>query len=317
MILIAGIPSEAPVALAIDAAEEWGIAYVVLDQRAHRDWDLTLNLDPHSGWRGAMTGPDGGAVDLDEVTGIYTRMMDHHFLPAPGDGPARPGDLARADSFHHLFHAWLDVAQCRIANRPRAMMSNMSKSYQAGLIARLGFAIPETLITNDPDAAIAFVDRCAAEGDEVIYKSVSGARSIVQSFAQSDKARLGRIRWCPTQFQRKVRGTDYRVHVVGGRVFGTRIESAATDYRYAARQTGEAAALEATELPGRVAEACVALAAGLDLPFTGVDLRRTPNGDYVCFEANPCPAFSYYEDHTGAPISRALVRWLAGDDCAD
>jgi hypothetical protein len=27
---------------------------------------------------------------------------------------------------------------------------------------------------------------------------------------------------------------------------------------------------------------------------------------------NPMPGFSYYESHTGQPIARALVRYLAG-----
>jgi len=313
MILIAGIPSEGPIALAIEAAEHWGIGFIVLDQRAHRDWELTLVLDPHAGCQGRLTGPDGAIVDLAEISGVYARMMDHRVIPA-APSTADPG---RADRFHYLFNAWLDVMPGRVANRPRAMMSNMSKSYQAGLIAGFGFAVPETLITNDPQAASDFIARCREGGDDVIYKSVSGTRSIVQSFTKGDGERLGRIRWCPTQFQRRVAGVDYRAHVVGGRVFATRIESAATDYRYAARQTGAAASLEAADLPREIEEACVALATGLDLPFTGIDLRRTPEGEFVCFEANPSPAFSYYEDDTGAPIARALARWLAGYDEAE
>jgi hypothetical protein len=31
-------------------------------------------------------------------------------------------------------------------------------------------------------------------------------------------------------------------------------------------------------------------------------------------EANPCPAYSYYEAHTGQPIARAVARYLAGAD---
>lgn len=314
MILIAGIPGETPVAMAIEAARDWGVDHLVLDQQAYREWGLDLVPDADCGWRGALTPPGAEPVPPAAISGIYTRMMDHRHLPETGGEGTGPD--GRCDAFHGLFHAWLDLFQGRVANRPRAMMSNMSKSYQAEIIRRSGFAIPETLITNDPDEVLAFVAGCAEDGDEVVYKSVSGARSIVQTFSNEDRARLARIRWCPTQFQRKVRGTDYRVHVVGNRTFATRIESDATDYRYAHRQSGEAATLQDAELPEPVAEACVALAAALDLPFTGIDLRRTPGGEFVCFEANPSPAYSYYEDQTGVPISRALVQWLAGDDRA-
>jgi glutathione synthase/RimK-type ligase-like ATP-grasp enzyme len=194
------------------------------------------------------------------------------------------------------------------------MLSNMSKTFQAGLIRRFGFGIPETIVTNDPDQVIAFVEQCAAEGDEVVYKSVSGTRSIVQTFGEQDRARLSRVRWCPTQFQRRVRGTDIRVHVVGSQIFATRIESTATDYRYSLRQSGEDAVLTETRLPQAVSTACFALSAALDLPFVGIDLRVTPDNEFVCFEANPSPAYSYYEGMTGAPIAQALVHWLAGHD---
>jgi hypothetical protein len=307
MILIAGIPTESPTARAIEAAEENGIAHFVFDQREHASSDIVLTLDPFRGWHGHLSTPSG-TVDLDTLSGIYVRLMDDRFLPG-ADGSPPESHCAR---FHRRLLDWIDIAPGRIASRPRAMLSNMSKTYQAGLIRRAGFAIPETIVTNDPEAALAFVAHCAKDGDGVIYKSVSGARSIVQTFGDADRERLNHIRWCPTQFQRKVRGYDMRVHVIGSQTFATRIESDATDYRYAQRQEGEAAALSATDLSPAIAQACVALSGLLDLPFTGIDLRITPQGVPVCFEANPCPAYSYYESHTGAPIARALVRWLAG-----
>ena len=312
MILIAGIPTESPVARAIEAAEDNGIAHVVFDQRNHAECDLTLTLDPFAGWRGTLSGP-GLDIDLASLSGIYVRLMDDRFLPGveATDPFAPPGSVAL---FHKRLHDWLDIAPGRIASRPRAMLSNMSKPYQANFIRRAGFRIPETLITNDPDQALAFVAHCKAEGDAVIYKSISGTRSIVQAFTDADRERLGRIRWCPVQFQRQVRGQDIRVHVIGNQCFATGIHSEATDYRYAQRQSGEAAELSITTLPDSVNRACVALSGLLELPFTGIDLRVTPDGDYYCFEANPCPAYSYYESHTGAPIARALVRWLAGID---
>ena len=307
MILIAGIPTEAPTARAIEAAEENGIAHIVFDQREFAASRIELEFDPFRGWTGVLTTPTD-KIDLSMLSGIYVRLMDERFLPG-SDGCPPGSHCAR---FHRQLLDWIDIAPGRIASRPRAMLSNMSKTYQAGLIRRAGFAIPETIVTNDPEHVLAFVAQCRSGGDEVIYKSVSGARSIVQTFIDADRERLGRIRWCPTQFQRKVRGIDHRVHVVGSQVFATRIDSEATDYRYAQRQEGEAAALSATTVSPHIGQKCVALSGLLDLPFTGIDLRLTPEGVPVCFEANPCPAYSYYESHTGAPIARALVRWLAG-----
>lgn len=294
MILIAGRPDEPPVARAIDAAEAMGVAHAVLPQEGLGACRLQLSLVPGAGWTGWLSLPDR-RIDLETVTGVYLRLVG-----------------GTADPVQDLFLEWCNLAPIRVANPPAAMASNMSKTYQAGLIRAAGLSIPETLVTTDPAAALAFVDSCAAEGDGVIYKSVSGIRSIVQRFTPGDAARLGRIRWCPTQFQRRVEGIDTRVHVIGRELFATRIESGATDYRYAAQQTGDDASLAETELPPAIAAQCLALAAALGLPFTGIDLRLAPDGRAVCFEANPCPAYSYYEAHTGAPIAEALLRWLAG-----
>ena len=114
------------------------------------------------------------------------------------------------------------------------MGSNSSKPYQAQLIREYGFEVPPTLITNEPEQVLAF----RAEHRRIVYKSISGVRSIVQTFDDDDLGRLRAIRWCPTQFQAFVEGVDVRVHVVGDEVFATECASDATDYRYAKRQVG-------------------------------------------------------------------------------
>ena len=41
---------------------------------------------------------------------------------------------------------------------------------------------------------------------------------------------------------------------------------------------------------------------------------RTSRGEYYCFEVNPSPAYSYFEEETSQPISRAVVDYLAGNE---
>jgi glutathione synthase/RimK-type ligase-like ATP-grasp enzyme len=186
------------------------------------------------------------------------------------------------------------------------MASNDSKPYQSQLIRSAGFSVPETLVTTDPDAARAFWRR---HGD-VIYKSVSSIRSIVTRLTLEHIERMRDVRWCPTQLQAYVHGQDYRVHVVGQRLFATAITSSADDYRYASRQGAEVA-LRTVSLPDDVAERCLALSKVLELPLAGVDLRRADNGDWYCFEVNPSPCFTYYEHHTHQPMAEAVAHYLA------
>jgi glutathione synthase/RimK-type ligase-like ATP-grasp enzyme len=59
-----------------------------------------------------------------------------------------------------------------------------------------------------------------------------------------------------------------------------------------------------------VEAACLRLAHAFDLLFAGIDLKQTPEGEFFCFEVNPCPGFLYYERHTRQPISTALADLL-------
>ena len=202
------------------------------------------------------------------------------------------------------------MAPARVLNRASDMASNGSKPFQSQVARACGFEVPETLITNDPQEARSFIEDAWSNGQEVIYKSISGVRSIVQTIQHNDLARLDRIRWCPTQFQWRVAGTDLRVHVIGQCAFAVRIESDAIDYRYAVRQQSATPLLTGVDLDPATTARCVALSQALHLPLAGIDLRETPENSLVCFEANPSPAFSYYEDATGVPISMEIARYL-------
>ncbi len=233
-------------------------------------------------------------VALDEAQGVYAR-------------PLGIGDSARSRDFTAGFTAWLDLADALVVNPPHSMRSNSSKPFQSQLIAEAGFAVPDTLVSNDPDEVRAF----AALHGRVIFKSTSGIRSIVRELDAPRLAGLDGVRTLPTQFQAYVEGVDRRVHVVGEELFATEMRTEAIDYRYANRDDA-AVSHESVELDEETASRCRALSALLELPLCGIDLRLRPDGTHVCFEVNPMPAFSYYESHTGQPIARSLVELVSG-----
>jgi hypothetical protein len=305
MILLAGIPTESPLARVAYQLERLNVPVVIFNQRAVTGGHMEIRLDPAV--RGEFT-LGHLTVRLEDVAGAYVRLMDDRALPElDGLPPESPSRLACRE-LHDSLYRWLEVTPARVVNRASAMGSNGSKPYQAQLIAQAGFAVPETLVTNDPDVVREFL----AEHRRVVFKSTSGFRSIVQELRAADLARLDDVRWCPVQFQAYVDGEDVRVHVIGEQVFATRVISTATDYRYAGSEGGRPARLEATELEDAVAQRCVDLTRSLGLRFSGLDLRVPREGGVVCFEANPCPAYAYYEGHTGQPIAAAVARHLVG-----
>lgn len=311
MILLSGIPSEPPLALAAASAEALGIPCLLLNQRAFAHDDMEFEFAGGT-CRGALH-VAGHSWPLQDFSGIYLRTIDAASLPGLDEKGGRrnawdaPLAAARAHAWADMLTQWTEVAPQRVANRLSATMSNFSKPGQLQIIRAAGFAVPETIVTNEPAAARAFL----ARHGKAIYKSTSSVRSIVRMLDDAALKRLEQIRVLPTQFQEFIAGENVRVHVVGDAVFAARIVSEAVDYRYAGRD-GLEVEMEECTLPLDVAERCIALSRRLELPFCGVDFKVQPDGRYVCFEVNPSPAYSYYQEQTGLPMSDALVRYLAG-----
>jgi glutathione synthase/RimK-type ligase-like ATP-grasp enzyme len=190
------------------------------------------------------------------------------------------------------------------------MWSNWTKPLQAGLIGSHGFAVPATLVTTTPDDAREFV----AQYPRVIYKAVSGYRSIVSRLDSEDLEHMDDVSTCPTQFQEYIAGVDWRVHVVGDSVFACEIRCDADDYRVA-HVAGERVELKSATLPQAIAARCRTLTRDLGLSLAGIDLRRTANDAWYCFEVNTAPGFSYFEP-VAQPIAAAVAKLLA-DACMD
>lgn len=296
MILVFGRPDDPPIGLLLDALQRRNAGFIFIDDRHLAYASLSLNLD--GGLMGGRLRAAGEDIALSTIGAVYARLLN---VVIPTD----PDQASHVQAFHALFTQWLDITPALVVNRPWAMASNASKPYQSQLIAAAGLEVPGTLVSNDPQE----VEKFRNGAGHIVFKSISGVRSIVAELGNRHLARLPLVRLLPTQFQAAIPGTDVRVHVVGGRTFATEIDSEADDYRYAARYGAEARLTE-IDLESGIRDACIGLATALGLPLCGIDLRRTPGGRWVCFEANPMPAYSYYQENTGADISGALASML-------
>jgi glutathione synthase/RimK-type ligase-like ATP-grasp enzyme len=297
MIVLFGSLTDELVAAVVVALADRGADLLLIDPG---DGPANIGLafepatDPLTGWLRCGE----RSIALADVSSVYVRDT----------GPIRePQSRERHVALCGLLDCWPTL----VVNRPSATASNSSKPYQAQVITSCGLEAPRTLVTTSPGDARAFYDACDGR---VIFKSASHVRSIVQRLDTGDLDRLDQLQACPTQFQEYVVGMDVRVHVVGERIFATEIDTTATDYRYAGR-VGAEVRMRNTRLPDEIATACRRLADVLQLVLTGIDLRRTPDGRWYCFEANPSPVFTYYERYSGQPLTDAVCELLhtAGD----
>lgn len=298
-ILLWGLPADPPVAAVRDALQRAGCQVTLLDQRAVLDTEIELRVG--SSVEGLLRIRDE-TFDLAAVRAVYLRPYDSRELPNVASAGQNSELWRHALAVQDIFLSWADLTPALVLNRPSAMAANSSKPYQASWIESLGFRIPDTLITTDPDMALEFW----RQHDRVIYKSVSGIRSIVSRLTAEHTQRFANIASCPTQFQQYVPGTEYRVHVVGEEVFACTIISEADDYRYST----ECVDMHPCDLPSDVAALCRTLVGLMNLFLAGLDLRCTPEGRWYCFEVNPSPAFTCFQDVTGQPIAEAVARIL-------
>ena len=293
-VLLWGSPLDLPIAAVCTALSRLGTPMFLVDQTRAGETSIDIEVD---GALGGWVQVGDQRCALDQIRSAYARPQD-----AGRHSDTDPATL-HAAAVDEALACWLELTPALAVNRLSAMGSNSSKPYQAALIAQAGFAVPDTLVTNDPDALRSFWQRHAS----IVYKSCSGVRSIVSRLAADDADRLARLATCPTQFQAYVPGTDYRVHVIGDEIHGHAIDSDADDYRYA----GSAGVrLRPWRVPDELRPRLRALAASLGLVMAGIDLRRSAQGEWICFEVNPSPGFTYYDAEDDEPIARATARLL-------
>jgi hypothetical protein len=300
LIVLWGLATERPLKAVGEELQRLGAVARLVDQRDVLN--IQISLEVGNGVNGSLRAYDQ-TIDLGKVTALYLRPYESYRLPSIA--AAGPGSSAwkHAWEVDDTLASWSEVTPALVVNRLAAMATNNSKPYQLNRIRAFGFSIPETLVTTDPKAVQMFWERYGA----VVYKSVSATRSRVSRLQPEHVERLADVSSCPTQFQQYVPGTDHRVHVVGTEVFPCEIRCEADDYRYAGQQGVE---IRACRLPQEVEDRCRFLANALQLPVAGIDLRRTPKGQWFCFEVNPSPAFTYYQQATGQPIGNAIARLL-------
>ncbi len=192
-----------------------------------------------------------------------------------------------------------------------------NKIYQLLLAEKLGFTIPNSIITNEKQCAELFI----SENDENIIKPIkTGAideqgneRVIFTSNFNTDQmGSLNRISFCPTYFQEKIeKKADLRVTVVGDKLFAVKINSqlhleSRTDWR----KGSEYVVYEEFDLRSEVQRKCLELTKALNLNFGAIDLVIDQKDNYIFLEINPNGQWAWLEEKLSLPISDQIIELL-------
>jgi len=276
-----------------------GHAVHFLDSRWFPE-NLRLTFDPITG-RGAIGLPCGRSISYDQIDAVYWRNYNGILGPVLPD--PEQAWIAQNDA-RGLFESFLAQLPARWVNGWNAYRLHQTKPVQLARVAALGVELPATLLANDPQAVQAFVERHPRS----IVKPVQGGDYTQPlTAANLQPENLLNLRWAPITVQAEVPGTNVRVFVAGEQVLACEVRTGQLDYR-----EDPQAELLIHELPAAMQETCRRIARELELLWTGIDFRLTPEGRYVFLEANPSPMFLGFEAQTGLPLTAALAELLVG-----
>jgi glutathione synthase/RimK-type ligase-like ATP-grasp enzyme len=236
-----------------------------------------------------------------------------------------PADVkfVRAETARFLYSAIASIEARSWVNAPEAARRADDKMHQLRVARSLGFAIPETLVSNSPEAVRAFHLR---HGGQVVYKafvpmSWKDGEGVVshthtQMLPPASDLRDDEIALCPGIYQEAVaKRHELRVTVFGDEVHTLLIESQkdrpTSDWRIDVN-LGRIAC-RSHRLDEATAERCRRLCRELGLAFGAIDLIVAPSGEAVFIEVNEAGNFLFYDTiEPGFGMLPAFCAFLAG-----
>jgi hypothetical protein len=241
----------------------------------------------------------GRKVKFEDVHSVYWRCYNGvEGVPLPD---AEQSYIAANDA-RSLFESLLIDLPCKWVNGWNGFQLHQTKAAAMRRVAALGVAVPATLLTNDPAAVRDF----AAQAPGCIFKPVQGGAHTRRVTPEHlTEANLASLAIAPVTLQEEIIGTNIRVFVAGERVLACEVRTDAIDFRDDAEPE-----IRAVELPAEIADQSRRIAGALELVWTGIDYRLTPDGRYYFLEANPSPMFIGFERRCGLPLTESLAALL-------
>lgn len=263
-------------------------------------------------WQGSIAiHTNGRVIDLEQVRSVWWRRPEMFGLPL--DLSEQEREFANDELDHALRSIWASL-DCYWISRPDSIRAAQWKGDQLQRAAQLGFEVPRTLITTDPEAVRTFYDQC---GRQIVFKVMSdpflGAPKLARKYPQespekrfitpttlitvSELAQLDSVRLVPCLFQEYIpKRLELRVTVIGDELFAAEIHSQEHEQtRIDWRSFEVDISYRKATLPRDIADRCLALVKSYGLNFSTLDLILTPDGRYVFLESNPNGQFIFIE----------------------
>ena len=254
-------------------------------------------------------------ISPDCLRSVYFRRPV--FLRDYGDNGQPPEELFSRQQWTTFICNLMLFDEARWINDPAATYRAELKGVQLSTAARIGFAVPETIVTNAPHPNLLADEssRVAIKGLDTVLLRDGGDEMF--GFTTFDRAKtLVQAEWrsAPAIIQAALtRKLDIRVTVVEERVFAASIEANGMPIADDWRRMKSGAEFRRHKLPPKIVQRCVELIRVLGLRFGGIDLAYQ-DGEYFFLEVNPTGEWAWLVDSAGLPIDAAIAEALTRED---
>lgn len=184
------------------------------------------------------------------------------------------------------------------------------KLYQLSLAKDIGLKIPNTIITNNPQEALKFIDE---NNNDCIYKPFNGVNFgpwETRPLKAIDVEEIDKIKECPFILQQHIHGDfDVRVTIVGEEIFTAKLLF--KEGKHPVDSRSDIVPVMDHTLDDRTTKQLLLLMKKLGLFYGAIDLRYSNDNGYTFFEINPEGQYLWIEIETGLPISKSIANFLS------
>jgi len=269
-----------------------------LAERGHEGRVLPYEtLVAHLGGGGSAPAMTAGDEDLGACAAVLARIIPAGSLEQI---------VFRVDALHTLEERGIPVV-----NPARTIERTVDKLWTTALLEQAGLRVPETVVCEGADAALAAF---RALGD-VIVKPLFGSMGLGMVRVTDEEMAFRVFRTLETlrgvyYVQRTIDhgGCDVRAFVVGSRVIGA-IERSAPGWKTNLARGGRA---RSVTLEPEQTELALAAARAVGADYAGVDLLPARDGTVYVVEVNGIPGWRGLQEATSCDVAAAIVELLVG-----
>lgn len=274
--------------------------------------DFSINNEQES----YLLSNNGKRILLENITGAYFRRpalpnLDRKISPSQIKFAQREMESVLSGFFKLIDESkWL--------NHPKYIFLSNNKIEQLSIARKIGFSIPNTIITCNKDVIRHFVEKQKS----VIAKSVKHGfyafnDEVYLAFTQQiDDNYLDNIEeyaTVPMIIQKRIeKEYDIRINVIGDKVFAAAILSqeypiSQLDWRVWDVCEKFDLKHKQIKLPEDIENSCIAINKHFHLGFSAIDMVLSKSGEYIFLELNPNGQWAWIEENTGYPLRDTII----------